>query len=155
MCADGGSGNADFNFGINILGASRRIEPATDLSRKVVRQLALMSPARDSSTMFCAACISSERVGDSSTNGFEGGALTRGVCAAACMVTPAGLTTVSVSAPIVTESCPAPSNSAPRASRTSNRPTFTSKRSWPRYNLLCNSPCESLVETVKFREASM
>lgn len=41
-------------------------EPATDLSRKVVRQLALMSPARDSSTMFCAACISSERVGDSS-----------------------------------------------------------------------------------------
>lgn len=41
-------------------------EPATDLIRKVVRQLALMSPARDSSTMFCAACISSERVGDSS-----------------------------------------------------------------------------------------
>lgn len=26
MCAaDGGSGNADFNFGMNILGASRRI----------------------------------------------------------------------------------------------------------------------------------
>lgn len=40
-------------------------EPATDLSRKVVRQLALMSPARDSKTMFCAACISRERVGDS------------------------------------------------------------------------------------------
>lgn len=45
-------------------------EPATDLSRKVVRQLALMSPARDSTTMFCAACISSERVGDSNLRGY-------------------------------------------------------------------------------------
>lgn len=40
-------------------------DPATDFSRKVVRQLALMSPARDSSAMFWAACISSDRVGDS------------------------------------------------------------------------------------------
>lgn len=70
------------------------------------------------------------------TSGFEGGALTRGVCAADCTVTPAGLTTVRVSAPTVTVSCPAPSNSAPLASRTSSRATFTSKRSCPTKNFL-------------------
>lgn len=40
-------------------------EPATDRSRNVVRQLALMSPALDSIAMLCAACISRDLVGDS------------------------------------------------------------------------------------------
>lgn len=63
------------------------------------------------------------------TSGFEGGALTKGVCAAVCIVTPAGLDIVSVSAPTVTEFCPALRSIAPLASRTSNRAIFTSKRS--------------------------